>query len=358
MKCAGFPEFKDLPEDKDRTKRDEGEAASEYFEKKVMELEIPTHSKNKQPITDEMKHLINPIVEGILAVDKANPRSTIQVETRCNWMTKAGIELAGRFDLSMEADNNLYLDDLKWGWGIVEAYKNWQLIAYAIGEVLRRGRPYNEIVMRIHQPRPHHEDGITREWRISYDKLLEYKEQIENRMAAIAGGDTTLVTGSQCKYCPAAGAACPAFNKTFYKALETAHEFVQDDITDEELSMQLDLMTRIDEIFKIKKSSLELLATTRIKENKKIPGYALIDNLGDRKWNPDVSPELIKMLTGKDITETKVLSPAQAEKIGVDKKLVADLVNRPMLGQKLKKMDSGKIGNKIFGNEQPTTKGA
>lgn len=352
MKCAGFPDFVDLPEDDDRTKREEGICASEYLELKLKGIQVGTHAKSGLPFTEEIKGYIDPIVEGVHA--SLSSDSQLAVEQWADWDTRAGVKIKCKLDAAFAADDNLYIDDLKYGWSLVEAYENWQLLSYAIGEVMRRGRAFNEIVMRIHQPRPHHEDGSTREWRIPYTKLLEYKETIEKRMELLQGGENTLCTGSHCKYCPAAGEACPALNKAFYRGVEIAHEFTQDKMNEQEISHQLDLITRVEELIKIKKQSVELLAQIRIKEGKIVPNYSIENRIGDRQWNQEVTPEFLKMMTGKNVIVEKMMSPAQAEKLGVDKKLVSTLVNRPQLGPKLKRLDTGKLGNKIFGNEKPT----
>ena len=45
------------------------------------------------------------------------------------------------------------------------------------------------------------------------------------------------------------------------------------------------------------------------------------------------------------------MSPAKAEKLGVDKKLVKDLVERKHLGFKLTKKDFNKDAEKVFGKK-------
>lgn len=347
MKCSGFLDFKELLNDPDTTKRDEGTAAAEYFERKILGLPIGTQSRKGVPFTEDMPFYLDPAVREIESRGKG-----IQVETKCDWQTRSGIWIKGKFDVSYtDQDDNLCIDDLKWGFGIVEPMENWQLIAYAIGEVIRRGRSFNKIVLRIIQPRPHHEDGWVRSWELTYNELLTYKEKIEKRMDIIAAGDNTLNTGVHCKYCPAAH-NCPAMSKAFYRSVDVVHEFLEDSVSDEELAFQLELINRMDEIIKIKKSSMELLAVTRIKEGKLIGNYTIENSLGDRKWKGNVTPDLIKMLSGIDVTQVKMLSPAQAEKLGLSKDLVTQMVDRPVLGPKLKRSKHD-IGDKIFGKQQP-----
>lgn len=358
MTCRGSLFFKDLEiADTDKTAADEGTAAGEHLERLLTGQTIGTHAKNGVAFDVDMKFHTEILAKEILSLSGTD----ILCETRIDWTTRSGIQIRGQYDASFSTrhhsdtdpavENTLYVDDLKYGWNLVEVKENWQLLGYAIGEVLRRNESFDKIILRIHQPRPHHEDGPTREWILTYPELLEYKEQIEVQMMKIVDGNSELETGPQCKYCPAGPAACPAFNKSLFRGIEVVHQFLQDDISDDELSFQLDLMTRVSEVMKIKKRSIEDLAVHRIKSGKLIPNYVTKEKLSDRAWRAGIGPEVIKMITGKDITRTTTLSPAQAEKLGVPVKLVATMTQRHSKGRKLKRVDTSKRGEEIFGTQ-------
>lgn len=350
MVCAGFLSFEDLPVQESGPPAQEGTAAGELFARLLTGKEIPKQASNGIYFSDEMFFYLKPLVEEI----NANRQSEVLCEQRIDWKSRSGVVIRGSYDLSFVRNGHLYIDDLKFGWGIVEVNSNWQLLGYAIGEVLRRQTYFPKIVLRIHQPRPHHEDGSTREWVLTYDELLAWKEKIDVRLEQIVGGYNKLETGKQCKYCAAASEACPAFNRLFYRAIEVSTEFMQDNINERELALQLDHASRAQEVLKIKIDSLTELAIQRIKSGKIIPGYTPEHRWGDRSWKDGISPDVVKMLTGKDITETTMLSPAKAEKVGVPKDFVNSLVDRKFLGQKLVKKDAGEIANKIFGTGAPT----
>jgi nucleoside diphosphate kinase len=351
MICAGSLFFKDLPEDPPNEAAKEGTAAGEYLEHLLNEnLEIPTHARNGVMFDDDMKLYAHQVVANVNSL-RSSPVTT---EHKIDWSTQCGVWVKGKYDLSFWSKGDLYVDDYKYGWGIVEPEENWQLLAYGIGRMLQLKNiaTPSSIVLRIHQPRPHHERGMTREWHLSLNELMAYKDKIEARMLAIVNGENSLVTGPQCRYCPAAS-LCPSFSRAFYRGVEAVTDFVQDQITQDELSFQLDLVGRIEELVKIKKSSLETLAVDRIKRGQLIPNYLTEERIGDRKWKKHISPEAIKMMTGKDIVEQVMLSPAKAEKMGVPKELIASMVERPVLGHKLKRVDTVKKGNEIFGTIQP-----
>jgi hypothetical protein len=349
MACAGFLSFENLPEQETNAAAEEGTAAGELLERMLLGKDLPAQARNGVYFNDEMRFHLKPIVEEI----NANKSSDVLCEQRIDWQSRSGVLIRGSYDISFIRNGHLYVDDLKYGWGIVEVRDNWQLLGYAIGECIRRQTHFDKIVLRIHQPRPHHEDGSTREWVLTYDELLAYKEKIDSRLEQIVAGYNQLDTGKQCKYCAASAEACPAFNRLFYRSIEVSTEFVQDQINETELSRQLDQIARASEVLKIKSDSLTQLAVSRIKSGKIIPGYITESRYGDRKWKADISPEVVKALTGKDITKTEMMSPAQAEKMGVPKEFVNSLVDRHFVGQKIVKKNATDIGNKIFGKEAP-----
>lgn len=348
MTCLAHLGFENLHVPEEHEAAAEGTAAGEYLAHLLTRPNqiIPSHASNGVEFDDDMRFHAKNVADEILPY----AQSQVLCETRIDWVTRSRIVLRGQYDASYVRDGKLYVDDLKYGWRHVEVFENWQLLAYAIGEVIRRQMPFEKIVMRIFQPRPHHEDGPVRAWEITYEELLGYKEQIEQRFLQIAAGNREAVTSAKCKYCTGSAEACSAFNKTFYSSLEyVLEDFKQDSLNDKEISEQLNLIARATDVLKIKSDSLNQLAISRVANGGIIPGYVMEKNYGDRKWKKGISPLVIKTLTGKDITAQEMLSPAKAEKLGVPKELVAKYVERYFVGNKLVRKDTSKLGNKIFG---------
>jgi len=355
--------FTDLPDNDDKSAADEGTAAGELLQMQLERWEKqPGHAKNGVVFDSDMYFYTGDVAKRILAKAES-VGSKVMCEDRVDWVIAQGMTLRGQYDAAFFGnDNTLYVYDLKYGWGIVDVFENWQLIGYAIGKVLRAWEANStvptRIVLTIEQPRPHHEDGSTRTWELTLEQLWKYKAMIESKAAQVVAGDRTVATGSKCKYCPAFGGACTAANRTFYNSIETAlHRHVQDDLSNEEIARQLDLIGRAAEILKIKKDSLEQLAIYRTKQGKVVPGYTVDENFGDRKWKAEMSPQAIKLMTGVDIITQSTMSPRQAEIAGVPKQLVNALVTRPFLGPKLKKQDSTKLADKLFGNKPAIAEG-
>ena len=274
-------------------------------------------------------------------------------EIKVGWKTNSGIIVQGSYDFSYHTDDTLFVEDVKYGYGIVDVVKNWQLIVYAIGEVIRLNKVFPNIVFKIHQPRPYHEDGDCREWRFTYQELLEYKEEIEKQAMRIARNEKQFVTSDKCKYCPGVAFECVAFNRAFNNAVDVVlNDTLATGITEQEIASQLNVMERIKDIFKIKKDAVEELAKQRIANGKALPGYMVKPVNGHREWKKGVTPESIKAMCGIDITKREVLSPAQAEQAGVPEVLMTHFAQSPIKGQKLVKQDIGKVADKLF--KQPT----
>lgn len=345
MVCPGFAYFKDLEEQPSGPAAMEGTAAGELLERMLTGQPIGTQATNGVYFDDDMFFYVKPIADQILA-----KKVEVLCEQRIDWNTQAGVSIRGQYDLAYVHEDVLHIEDLKYGWGIVEVRENWQLLAYAIGEVIRRGRAFTKVRFTIHQPRPHHEDGASRSLEISYAELLEYKAKIEARCAEIVAGKGELTTSSKCRYCPAAAEACPAFNRVFYRGLEVSMAFTQDQMNDDELADVLDQANRASEAIKIRLDSLNELATSRMKSGRLIRGYVSEARYSDRRWKAGISPAVIQTLTGKDVTEKTMLSPAKAEKLGLPKDFVNALVDRTYLGQRVVKKNTGAMGDKIFGN--------
>jgi len=348
MQCPGSMFFENVPEPPTNAAAEEGTAAAECLEHFINKGQPPqqTHASNGIAFDDDMLFHAKRIADEVMGKAHEAPKGEHPIEIPC----RSGAKVQGTYDIAFvgEQGQTLFVDDLKYGFGIVEPEENWQLIAYAIGEIIKRGVAYPNIVLRIHQPRAHHEFGTTREWRITYEDLLGYYEQIESQMDSLMQGYDELKTGPKCKYCPVA-THCPAFNKAYHRGIDIVQEFIQDDLSNDELSYQLDLLDKIQDLVKTRKQSLEQLAVHRIGQGEMIPDYAAVDNYGHRSWKSNVTPEFVQLVTGVNIKKEDVLTPSQAEKRGIPSEVINNMVERKFLGQKVKKVDSSKLGDKIFG---------
>ena len=353
MNCYGYLSLQDLLKmeagqpAKDGTAV--GELLSEMIRQKTLKPNVGHSASNGVYFDDDMWFYASRTYETLVESAKG---ANIETEERIDWMTSSGITIRGQFDISYAVGDTLHIEDLKYGWGIVEVKENWQLIGYAIGQVNRLQQHYGyvpaNICFKIHQPRPYHEDGSVREWTISIQTLGEYKTKIEQSLLAIAAGDKTLSTSKSCKYCEGVN-VCPAFNRAWYNSVDVVlEEWQQGTLNNSDLKKQLELTERIEELIKIKKDSLVQLATMRLQQNQMIEGYQIAEKFGHRTWKSGVKASTIKLMSGKNVATESMLSPAQAEKMGVSDDIINKLTLRPSRGYDLVKGDTATQAAKIF----------
>lgn len=346
MECIGFLFMENLEEPEAGQPAKDGTATGELLTAMIkQQTDKPVfgaYASNGTFLDNDMRFYARDTYNAILESARGCP---IESEERIDWKTRSGITIRGQFDISYTVHRRLHVEDLKYGWKIVEVEKNWQLIGYGIGQYFRLQQKYgytpDEFVFKIHQPRPYHPKGRVREWIISTQELFElYYQQIDEMTMKYMQGVRDLKTGEHCRYCPAAASGCPAFNKAFYNAVDVVmNEWQQDILSNAEISKQLALIEKVQDIMKIKADSLEQLAIMRLQNNQAIPGYAFETELGDRKWKDGTTAETIKILTGFDATKLDMLSPNQAEKAGLNRKFVAQLTERASKGRSLVKKD-------------------
>lgn len=328
----------------------EGTAVGEYLSEMIRQrTETPNfgvNATNGYFVNDDMKFYARETYRNVLESAQGNEITT---EERIDWMADS-TKIRGSYDISFVVGSTLHIEDLKYGWGIVEAKDNWQLLGYAIGQhkrLLEKGVYIDTIVMRIHQPRPYHPEGPIRTWTITLDEMFGYYHQVVGQVRSYYNGGA-LVTGSACKYCDAA-AACPALNKAFHQAVDiVTRDYEEKELTNDDVAKLIAIIERAEDIIEIKSTSIKQLAMSRLQNNQVIPGYGMVQKFGDRAWKPGITAETIKMMTGVDITKVDMMSPAQAEKAGLNKKMVAQIAVKPPKGFEIKKVNINEQADKLF----------
>ena len=208
MQCLGYLSLENLVKEeagqpaKDGTAV--GELLSEMIRQRTDSPKIGTTASNGTFLDQDMWFHARDVYNTILQRAQG---SAIETEERIDWVTPAGVTIRGQFDISFAVGDTLYIEDLKYGYGIVEPEMNWQLIGYAIGQCVRVDKLYGyrprNISLTIHQPRPFHEKGRVRTWVITIQELMERYNEICDRMKQYVDGSKELATGPACKYCTA-----------------------------------------------------------------------------------------------------------------------------------------------------------
>lgn len=335
------------PINTDMTVRDEGVAAHWVAEQvhsgkfTAVEL-IDRKAPNGVYVTVEMVDYLEEYLHAI---------TTPYCETYCEIDTSFGDNnswrINGRADniIYNSVDNTLYVNDFKYGWGIVEPANNWTLMAHAVGFVLNNPNTYVErICFTVFQPRPYHSGGSVRTWTITNDELKKkYIEIVE----AITQPTDDVVTSKHCYKCPSF-AICPAARNAQMNAIEASETAFNENIDNKNLSVQMDHLKRAIEILKQAQDAYKDLAVNRLQQGEIIENYSLEHQLAKTSWCENMTPEIVKTLTGVDVTEVKRISPSKAIKAGISKEVMSTMTERLNTGVKLVKCDIHTKSKKLF----------
>lgn len=327
----------------DDTVRDEGNAAHWLVEQvhaghfTVEEL-IDRKAPNGIYITSEMVGYLEEYLKAI------REGGYVEIDTSHGTLSW---QINGRADLAKyhAPTKHLRIADLKYGWSIVEPENNWTLISHAIGYIAQHNLEFSTITFTIYQPRAYHPAGRIRSWQIDHEQLKELWKQLATTLTT---PNDILNTGKHCYNCPAL-ATCPAARKAQMNAVDASEKAFVDEIDNEELSFQLDHMKRAIDVLKQQEKAYNEEALNRIKQGQIVNNYSLDHELTNRMWQKHVNPDLMKILTGKDLGKKQdLITPAEAERRGVSKEVVAPFVERCNKGVKLIRMDANTKANKLF----------
>lgn len=351
MQCNGSLQMSvhDYRTDIDTTVRDEGNAAHWLAEKCFCRGDHAAAYANMKAangifITPDMADHVQDYIDNL---SRGGRFDNVEVETSI---------IGDNFEVRCRADHIcytegdvvrggsvLYVDDFKYGFRLIEVKDNWSLIAHAIGFCLTYGITPDLIVMTIHQPRARHADGTRREWAIDYDTLAKkYCSQI---VSTLSNPTNILQTGTQCRRCPSL-TICPAATAAGFCAVEESSLAFSQEISNDELSTELNLLKAAESRLIDRRKALEELAVYRLKNGELITGYAVEHGKGNTAWRKNVTPEMLQAFFARDLTKGKLITPTQARRLINNNELfdalAETLTERPNTGVRLKRTDANK----------------
>lgn len=255
--------------------------------------------------------------------------------------------------------------DLKNGMGVVEVKGNPQGRTYGLGAVLEHDDiAVDEVMVTIVQPRAQHKDGRIRSetfhvadliaWTADLLKAMgrskkamdAFQKAKDNSVLMDEWSDAWLKPG-KCTFCPVE-ATCPALRK---QALAVAATYFEPDtgeakignlpteMSPEKLAETLDMLDMLENWIK----AVRAYAHSQAENGIEIPGYQLVEKIGNRKWKDDEDALAVSLLSPEvglsedEIYDRKLRSVASLEKVlGAKRKgLIEHLWERPITGTNL-----------------------
>ena len=221
--------------------------------------------------------------------------------------------------------------DYKYGQGVpVSAVDNPQEKLYGLGALNDYGIAYDIETVRLHiyQPRI---NNISTDSLSAADLLTWAEKEVKPIAQKAAKGKGGYKAGAWCKFCPHAG-RCRELTKTCTEYVQT-HQLraAVPVLAPHEVAEVL----QMEPLVSLWLNRVKSQALTSMLGGEQIPGYKVVEGKqGNRKWTDEVQVAETLRDAGyqlKDVTETKLLSPAAMDRsIGKSKvvELLSDLIDR------------------------------
>jgi len=265
---------------------------------------------NDVTVTAELiKTKIWPALE---ALDLIDPGRKMTYE--CEAVVGFGDALPGVFgsaDLVGRIDDTAVVLDWKFGDGVdVAVEENPQAMFYAAAamrtpKVAWAFKGVTHIDCVIVQPTA---AKPVKWWRITPHRIRDFERQLFAAVKEALGPDPSMQTGDHCRWC-AAKPICPLLTGAVDRALKTSLQ----NIDAARLGEMLEQAPLIEEYL----ASARALAEQMLVEGIPVPGFKMVQKRAIRQWVNDDEAKAALSRLGLDDTEltvTKLVSPAQAEK--------------------------------------------
>ena len=279
--------------------------------------------------TDEMRGYIEPAAAHVRSIIGD---SGVWIEERLSmrdihpdmWGTVDAVSVHAKADRPGPPVLRVY--DLKYGWGIVNDFENWQLVAYAAGafEKLNVDRVADwSIELHIIQPRPYHREGPYRKWALSYPHLSNLLRHLRAQAEEAMSNDPIARPGPYCKHCTARH-ACKALQGAALDTIEQASDSTPVELPPAALGSELARLVWARQLLESRITGLEAQIEAGLAGGVSIPGWSIERAPGREDWVKPVSEVLmLGDLCGVTLAKPGAITPAQARKAGVPADLVA-----------------------------------
>ena len=269
----------------------------------------------------------------LLGVIDPNLEMEYAVETEVNFGDFLP-DVFGSCDLLGRIGNRAIVLDWKFGDGVaVGVEENEQLLFYAAAAMRTPSVSWvfegvTEIECVIIQP------PYLRRWVTTVERVKQFELQLLQAVQKSAKTDAPIMAGEHCRWC-AAKPVCPKMTGAVDRAVNLQIKSLDADKIGSYLA-NCDLLEQWI-------TDLRALAHQMLEADVLVPGWKLVNKRATRQWaNEDVADDVLsKVITKDELYVSKMISPAQAEKVlkKLGTKLPDDLVVAVSSGSTLARED-------------------
>lgn len=306
-------------------------------------------------VTDEM------IEGGELLADTVRARAAglpLYIE---QWLPVHSISphCAGTPDLWAISQDLLRLEifDYKFGHRFVDEFWNEQGLSYLAGILdyicaqFKIGPAFLEqmqVNFTVVQPRCYYRGESVRTHTYKVGETRERLNHLANMAEAALMNEPTATTNDHCNDCPGRH-ACSALQRAAYDAAEFSDRRTPLEIEPAAAALELKILQRAMKRLEARVEGLQEYVSTAIRAGKTVPYFRVEPGYGRVVWTiPDGQIVAIGKMFGHDLSKAGTVTPAQAEKMGVDPNIVKAYSFRPSSANKLVETNSTDAA-RVFG---------
>lgn len=218
--------------------------------------------------------------------------------------------------------------DYKYGHKFVDAFENWQLMAYAIGiiDMLAADTDLGlSVNLTVVQPRSYHPDGPIRQWPTMASELRAYANKAEAAAEEALRPNARTMTGTQCAHCD---------GRHDCKTLQAAVSSIVDYVGRAErvalgapaLAMELRYLDQANELLEARRTGLNAAGESMLRSGTVVPGYRMGQTRGATKWSAPLEEiaATLEALGHPSVRKPLALvTPTQAiQELGIDESVI------------------------------------
>lgn len=255
----------------------------------------------------------------------------------------------------MPEANILKVVDYKFGHKYVDAFENWQLIAYALGVIRLLNIPMTaHVKLVIVQPRCYFSnEGYGYEWVTTVADLFKYALRIAERVRIALSPNAPATSGRHCldHRCKAAH-ICKTLQHNAMSIAEYASVGEMQELDIDALGVEARIVYEASKILEARLEGLKGQIKHLTDRGKSVPYWVMADGRSSYKWGDGITVEDIQMLGQSAGVNTihplKPITPTQAIDAGIDEQVMKLYATRLPPGKTLKP-ESTQLARKVFG---------
>ncbi len=259
-----------------------------------------------------------------------------------------------------EAIKTLDVWDLKFGYSVIEAFENMQLIEYAVGILDRvtggHALVFDDVSINFHiiQPRAYHPDGVDRVWSINSIDLRAIVNQLISQADLALKPNPPAKSGLHCRYCTAI-AYCQTAQRAATNAIDHCQNMTVEIIPPDQLALHRDILKRSIKAIENRLTGVESEIETLIRGGATVDGLLLANPQGRLAWNKsDAEILALGELMQVNLSKTKPITPTQAKQF-LPAELLEAFSHNPAGKTKLVDSTTTKAA-KVFGAKKESNK--